>query len=367
MSAKLERVRRLLDERGVDAALIAHPANRFYVSGFTAEDHAPDESAGVLLVTVDRALLFTSPNNVEWAAADAPAFEVIGWKRPWVETVVEHIRELGCRRVGFEDHALVHATVIAFTQSLDGAVELLPLGRAATELRAIKEPEEIAALERVIQLTDDVFREVAAEIRVGMTERAVAWRIEQAFREHGADGAAFPTIVASGPHAARPHHHVSERAIQPGEPIIIDMGARLDGYNADLTRTVWLGEPIDRLAAVYNVVYGAQAAALAAIRAGVTGAEVDSAARAIAEAAGYGEHIVHGLGHGLGIQVHEAPRAAPTADRPLRAGEVLTVEPGLYFAGWGGVRIEDVVVIEEGGCRVLTTAPKQPLTTEAHS
>jgi Xaa-Pro aminopeptidase len=196
------------------------------------------------------------------------------------------------------------------------------------------------------------------ELRPGVTEREMAWIIERAMREEGADGLAFPPSVASGPHAARPHHGVTDRPIAEGEPITMDLGARVDGYNGDLTRTVWLGEPDERLRAVYNVVFEAQTAALVALRAGVTGMAVDGVARRVVENAGYGEAFVHGLGHGLGVRVHEGPSLSKTAETPLQTGEVVTVEPGVYLPGWGGVRIEDVVVIEDHGCRVLTAAPK---------
>jgi Xaa-Pro aminopeptidase len=361
VSAKLDQTRSILVEQALDGILILHPANRFYLSGYTGEDHPPEESAGILLVTRDRALLFASPNNVEWAQSESPAFDVVGWQRPWERTVADHIKTLGCRRVGFEGRATTYATVSALTEALDSAADLVPVGNLVTDLRLVKDSAEILTIERAIQLTDEVFSDVVSGIAPGLTEREIAWRIERAFRDRGADGAAFPTIVASGPHAARPHHRTSDRSIRPGEPIIIDMGARLGGYNADLTRTVWIGEPDERLQAVYNVVGNAQAAALSVIRAGITGADADRAARSVLEAAGYSDNIVHSLGHGLGIQVHEAPSASPTADEPLQAGAVLTVEPGLYFSGWGGVRIEDVVVIEHGGCRNLTTAPKQRL------
>ncbi|MGH2560677.1 MAG: M24 family metallopeptidase [Thermomicrobiales bacterium] len=361
MSNRLERLRASLSAHALDAALVSHPANRFYLSGYTAEDHGPEESAGVLLVAAESAVLCTSPNNVEWARSEAPAFEVVAWERPWIKTVADRLGLLGCRRVGFEDRAISFAVMRGLIEAIDGSAELVPLENAVTELRAMKDGDEIARIARAIRLTDEVFTGIAAELEVGLTEREIAWRIERAFRDRGADGAAFPTIVASGPHAARPHHGASERSIQAGEPIIIDMGARLDGYNADLTRTVWIGEPEDRLRAVYNAVYDAQAAALTMIRADISGADADKAARSVLESAGFGEHIVHSLGHGLGIQVHEAPSASPTSEQVLRAGEVLTVEPGLYFPEWGGVRIEDVVVVEGQGCRNLTTAPKARL------
>jgi Xaa-Pro aminopeptidase len=356
---RLSALRALLATEGLDAALITHPANRRYLSGYTADDHAPDESSGVLLISAGEALLFTSPNNVEWAKAEAPDFRVLPWKRPWTKAVIDQIGESNWARLGFEDQSILYATVRALEEAFLASPALVPLGSKIDELRAVKDADELAALERAIRLTDAIFVDTVAELEPGMTEREIAWRIEREMRERGAEGPAFETIVASGPHAARPHHSPSERAIEEGEPIIIDMGARIAGYNADLTRTVWLGQPDERLQDVYNVVHEAQAVGLAAIRAGMTGADADRVVRDIIAARGYGENFVHSLGHGVGIQVHEAPSASPANDAPLRHGEILTVEPGVYLPGWGGVRIEDVVLIQNGGCRVLTAAPKR--------
>jgi len=197
-----------------------------------------------------------------------------------------------------------------------------------------------------------------ANLQPGITERQLAWKIERQMRENGAEGPAFPTIVAGGPHGARPHHSATDRAIEAGEPVVIDMGARLAGYAGDLTRTIWIGEPSPRLQAVYTAVDTAQRAALAAIRAGMTGQEADAVARDEITAAGYGDAFVHGLGHGLGIRVHESPSLGRVSSDRLQPGHVVTVEPGIYLPDWGGVRIEDVGVVEEQGLRLLTGAPK---------
>ncbi|HET8522205.1 MAG TPA: aminopeptidase P family protein [Thermomicrobiales bacterium] len=359
VQARLTALRSLLAAEDLDAALITHPANRRYLSGYTADDHAPDESNGVLLVSATEALLFTSPNNVEWAQAEAPNFRVLSWKRPWTKAVVDRIGESNWTRLGFEDQSILYATVRALQEAFPESPALVPIGSKVDELRAVKDADELAVLERAIRLTDAIFVDIVANLKPGMTEREIAWRIEREMRERGAEGPAFETIVASGPHAARPHHTPSDRRIQEGEPIIIDMGARIAGYNADLTRTVWLGQPDARLQEVYNVVYEAQAAGLAGIHAGMTGADADRVVRDIIAARGFGDSFVHSLGHGVGIQIHEAPSASPANDVPLRQGEILTVEPGVYLPGWGGVRIEDVVLIQNGGCRVLTAAPKR--------
>ena len=225
-------------------------------------------------------------------------------------------------------------------------------------MRSDKEPSEIELMADAILLTDEVFDAATTNLSVGTTERELARRIEHAMRERGAEGPAFPTIVAAGPHGARPHHAPGDRPIATGEPVVIDMGARLGGYAADLTRTIWVGEPTTRLRAVYNIVESAQRAALGVLRAGVSGQSVDAVAREAIAAAGHGDEFTHGLGHGRGIRVHEAPSLGKASEDLLEVGQVVTVEPGIYLTGWGGVRIEDVGVVEADGFRVLTGAPK---------
>ena len=357
--ARLDRLRAVAGERRLDAILVSHPANRFHLSGYTAEDIAPNSIAGALLVAPDAALLLTSPNNVEWARSEVPAgIEVAGWNRPWPKSVADAIRERGWRRVGFEDEAILYTFHRGITASLDGGVELVPLGDAVDRLRRAKDAGEQATVARAIAIGDAAFVAALAELMPGIAENQFARRIEDLLRAHGADGPAFPPIVASGPHAARPHHAPGERQIREGEPVIIDMGARLDGYNGDLTRTVWIGEPSARLREVYRVVQAMLEAAFARIRAGAPAKEADLAVRKVAKAAGFGEYLVHGLGHGIGTRVHEGPSSSETSEDIYHAGEITTVEPGLYIPDWGGVRIEDVGIVEADGFRNLTTAPK---------
>lgn len=357
MTDRLERLRTILVERGLDAALISLPANRFYLSGFTADDHGPDESSGVLLVDGRAATLLTSATNAPWAEAES-RLPVVTWKRPWERFVGERLRHEGRRRVGFEDAALTVASHRALTDAAGAGVAFAPLGNDVDRLRAVKEPEELALMTAALCLTDEVFVAATAELAAGTTERALAWRIEREMRERGADGPAFPTIVAAGPNGAKPHHAASDRPMAAGEPIVIDMGVRLRGYAADLTRTIWIGEPTPELRAVYTIVDAAQRAALAGLRAGIAGNAADAIARDAFVAAGRGDQFVHGLGHGLGIRVHEAPSLGQASTDVLAPGQVVTVEPGLYVPGWGGVRIEDVGVVEADRFRVLTTAPK---------
>ncbi|MDQ4100483.1 MAG: Xaa-Pro peptidase family protein [Chloroflexota bacterium] len=357
MNDRLNRVDALLRERSLDAVLVTNPSNRRYLSGFTAEDHAADESAGVLLIAPDARIILSGATNLPWARAEAPGFEPIAWERPWPTFIGRLINERGWRSVGFEDGTTTVADYRLLGETLT-QTELIPLLDALDALRAVKTDEELELVARVIRLTDDAFAAGVERLHVGITERELADHIGNVLRELGSDGEAFPTIVASGPNAAKPHHAPGDRAIQDGEPVIIDMGARLEGYNGDLTRTVWTGDIDERLAHIYDVVFEAQQAALGAVRAGVSGMAVDQRARDVCERHGLGEYVLHGVGHGLGLRVHEAPTAGPKGEAVLDAGQVVTIEPGLYIDGWGGVRIEDVVVVEADGCRNLTGAPK---------
>jgi Xaa-Pro aminopeptidase len=361
MLDRIARLREVLDERQLDAIVITHPSNRFYLSGFLAEDHPPNESAGHLVISQERAILVTSPIEAENAADQAPAYEIVSMT-PEMPGLARNdaavIQEIGPKNVGFENSSILYRDYRTIKKHLDSDVKLVPVGTAVDDLRIVKSAEEINALAKALRITDQAFEQVAPTIRAGESERAVAWRIEQAFRELGAEGPAFPTIVGSGPNGALPHARASERLIEDGEPIVIDMGAYVDGYCGDLTRTVWVGEPDAKLREIYRIVLDALEQAEGGIKAGMTGKDGDAIARDIITAAGYGDKFIHSLGHGLGVRVHEAPNLSPRYDRPLPAGSVVTIEPGIYLPGWGGVRIEDVGHVTDGGLDIFTTATK---------
>lgn len=361
MQDRLSALREQLAASGLDAIVITHPSNRFYLTGYTGEDIAPNESGGHVIVTADRAVLVTSTVNSEQARQQAPDFEVFDEIPSPADADVAVLRQMGVRRIGFEDSAILYADYQTLRRELGDDVELVPVGSLVDDLRVVKSDAEIAIIERAIHLTDQAFEQVEPTIKAGDTEREIAWRLDSVMRELGAEGPAFPTIVASGPNAALPHHRPSDRAIGPGEPIVIDMGAYLDGYCADLTRTVWVGEADDRLREIYPIVLRALEAASAQIKAGITGREADAIARDIITEAGYGEAFGHSLGHGLGVRVHEAPSLSKRYDQPLPAGSVVTIEPGIYLPEWGGIRIEDVGVVGDDGVRILTRAAKRQL------
>ena len=361
MPDRLAVLRERIAELGLDAIVITHPSNRYYLTGYTGDDIPPNESGGHVIVTADRAVLVTSTVNSEQARQQASGFEVFDRVYGLTEADATLFTEMGVRRVGFEDKAILYQDHRTLTERLGDGVELVPVGTLVDDMRVIKTSDEITKIARAIEVTDRAFEQVAATIQAGDRERDIAWRLESAMRELGASGPSFPTIVASGPNAALPHHEPGDRQIQPGEPIVIDMGARVDGYCADLTRTVWVGEPDSRLREIYPIVLRALEAAEAGLRAGITGREGDALARDVIEQAGYGEAFGHSLGHGVGVRVHEGPALSKRNEEPLPAGSVVTIEPGIYIPGWGGVRIEDVGVLEDKGIRILTRAAKRSI------
>ena len=355
MSYRLDGLRSRLEEKKLDAILVSAPDNRRYLSGFTG-------SAGYLFISRERAVLATDFRYTEQAAGQAPDFQIVRTGNDW-SWLVDLVNGVGPQKLGFESqhvtvythHQLAQAlrqhsntdkpTLVATTGLLDG-------------LRCIKDADELALLQRAIDVADQAMEAVCPTIQVGNTEREVAWRMEQAFREFGGEGPSFDTIVAAGPNGAMPHHRPSDRPIEAGEPVVIDMGSRVEGYCSDITRTICVGEPDETFQKIYDIVLGSQLTAIATVKPGMSGGDADELSRGVITEAGYGETFGHSLGHGIGLAVHEQPRVGPRADNVLEEGMVFTVEPGIYITGWGGVRIEDVVVMETEGVRVLSKARK---------
>jgi len=350
-----------MTSRGLDGLLISHPSNRVYLTGFTGEDIAPNESSGYLLITQTQSVLITGSVNTTQAEAQAPHVRVVTRQGSWPEALAGVIAESNVQRIGFEAQAILEGVFRGLNEMLSARssrAEWEPADGLVEEFRAIKSPTEIGLLRKAFEITNAAFDKVEPTIEAGQTEWEVSWAIHVAMVELGAEGPAFPTIVASGKHAARPHHEPGDAIIREGEPIVIDMGARYHGYCADLTRTVWVGEPDSMLRKVYPVVAEAVEQVLERMQAGTTGAEMDQAARAYISEHGFGDAFTHGLGHGVGVRVHEAPSASKQSTDVLVPGNVITIEPGVYLPDWGGVRVEDVVLITEDGIEVLTHARK---------
>ena len=353
---RVGQLRRKLGEAELDALVVVNRINRRYLSGFTG-------SAGVVVVTRDPSFpptLLVDFRYTEQAKAQAPGFRVIQHgDYPW-ESLRAVLEEYAVRRVGFESEHMSYRQATKWQEEMPG-VTWVPVEQQVEALRAVKSPEELALMRRAVAIADQAFSFILPYLRPGVTEKEVAWRLEQYMREHDAERLAFDIIVASGPNAALPHATPTDRRLQPGDTVVLDFGCVYGGYHSDMTRTVVVGPHVEpRTREVYQLVLEAQQAGLNAVRPGLTGKEVDAAARRVIEQAGLGDCFGHGLGHGVGLEVHEPiPRLSRISDTILQPGMVTSVEPGVYIPGWGGVRIEDLVVVTETGCEVLTSSPKE--------
>ena len=329
------------------ALLVLCPENRRYLSGFPPLDVSLTESSGALLITTKAQYVLTDPRYREEALACQPLFEAVIYKRGLFKELGQLLPALDVRRLLYEEACLSVAGLKALEKHLP-QVELQGISGLLERLRQRKDPEEIRLLRKSLHLAEGILEHVAKEIRPGVTERYLAARIIALSHER-AEGPSFPPIVASGPMAARPHAEPSERRLGPGEPVIIDMGVRYQGYCSDITRTFCVGEPTPRFLEVYELVLRAKQAAEKELRAGVPAARADLAARQVFRQAKVEEHFWHSLGHGVGLAIHEAPTLSKRNRKFLREGEVVTIEPGLYFLDWGGVRLEDMAVITKDG------------------
>jgi Xaa-Pro aminopeptidase len=360
MITRISRLRDALPSYGIDALLVSQPESRYYLSRYTGHDLPPRDSAGYLLIAEDKALLLTDPRTAEQAQHESPDFEVItypaGARGP--QAVAETANKLGISRLGFESIHLPYG-IFSEIRSRLSSTDFRPITDLVDKLRVIKDAEELRHLQSAADVLDHCLAHVLSSVEPGMTERHVAHMVEAYLTEH-ADGPSFPSIVASGSNASIPHAVPSERRIEAGEVLKIDIGARWRGYCSDMTRTVCLGKPRDqKLVELHALVLEAQEHAERSLRPGMTGREGDSLSRDIISHAGYAEAFSHSLGHGIGLEVHEPPWLSQLrGDAVLEPGMVFSVEPGVYLPGWGGVRIEDLVVLEAGGARVLSHSPK---------
>ncbi len=345
-------MRQRLAEEEIEAIFISQPENRYYLSGF-------DGSAGFLLITPQNTVLATDFRYLEQAKRQAPDYEIFQIAGDIADWFPGLVAKFNLIRLGFEAGHITFAKYRQLTDVLKQAqLKLIPTDGLVESLRAIKEPEEIELITKASEISDSAIEYIEGIIHTGMSEKEVAWEIEKFMRENGSETLPFDIIVASGPNSALPHAKPSSRAIHSGEPVVIDIGARTGSYSSDLSRTICPGAPDNTFNKIYDIVLGAQLAVLAIISEGMTGGQIDNVARTVIQEAGYSEAFGHGLGHGIGLAPHEQPRLGPNSVETLVNGMVFTVEPGIYLSGWGGVRIEDVVVMENGKARVISKARK---------
>ncbi len=348
---RLAKLRAEMAAADVDGLLIAHGPNRKYMTGFAG-------SAGYVLVSQSEALLLTDFRYMEQAAAQAPAFTVIRHAARSAETIAEQAARLGIRRFGVEARH-VTMSVLRTLQEAIGCAELIPTEDVVEKLRDVKDEAEIQVLEQAARIAETAFEETLALVRPGVAERELAAELDYRMRRHGADCGWFPFIIASGERSALPHGTASDKAIASGEFVTFDFGAIVDGYLSDITRTVFVGTPTSRHKEIYGIVLEANQCAIAGLRPGMTGKEGDALGRNVIAAHGYGDYFGHGLGHGIGLEIHERLRLSRESDSVLEPGNVLTVEPGIYLPGFGGVRIEDDVLVTRTGVRTLTSLPRE--------
>lgn len=348
---RLREFRSKLKQMGMDAALITKRENYIYMSNFTG-------TFANLLITHDKAILVTDFRYDEQAKEEAPLYDIVQYRGNLNVTLNDLIVSNNIEVLGFEEDYLTFKAYEDLAKKLN-IKKLLPLERTLENLRITKDPGEVEVIKEAVKLADEAFSHVLKYIKPGVTEREIAAEIEYFIKKQGARGPSFDTIVASGWRASLPHGVASSKVIEQGDAVTLDFGAIYNEYCSDMTRTVFVGQPNEELKKIYNIVLEAQRAGVDGAVSGLTGREIDSIARNIIADAGYGDNFGHSLGHGVGIEIHEEPRLSPQSTIKMRNGMVVTVEPGIYVSGLGGVRIEDMIVINDDKPIVLTGSTKE--------
>ncbi|EGD52269.1 aminopeptidase P family protein [Thermoanaerobacter thermohydrosulfuricus] len=348
MNKRLQNLRELMKEKDIEAFVIYKFVNVTYITGFTGDD-------SVALVTHDKAIFITDGRYTEQAQKEVKDFEVIEHKTGIKEVLKEYIKTLEIKKLAFEEN-ISYGQYRELKELLE--IELIPQANLVETLRMVKDEEEIENIKKAQNITDRAFEHLLKFIKVGMTEKEVALELEYFMKKQGAEDLSFDTIVASGKRSSLPHGKASEKVIEKGDFVTIDFGCKVGGYCSDMTRTIVMGKASEKQKEIYNIVLEAQQKAIDNIRAGITSKEADLLARSVIEEKGYGQYFSHSLGHGVGLEVHEAPSLSFKKEEILKEGAIVTVEPGIYIPDFGGVRIEDMVLLKEDGVINLTKSPK---------
>ena len=343
---RLQELRKALVHKGLDGMYISSYENYRYFSGFTGSNCH-------LLITAGQSILITDGRYTQQAQEQTEGFEIVTQRRSAQETLADWILRLRLGRVGYETMKLTDYEIRSLRGAC-GGVDWIPQEDFGLEYRICKDEAELACIQKAVDIADTALSQLVERLAVGMTEREIAAELEYLMAKNGSEHPAFETISASGPRGALPHGAPTDRRVQDGEMLTLDFGACYHGYHSDITRTLWFGKPEAELLHIWNVVYEAQQESIAAIRPGMKASELDLVHRDVYRRYGYQDKVAHSLGHGVGLEIHEEPRISARCDTVLEPGMVITVEPGLYFSGLGGVRTEDTVVVTQTGARVLT-------------
>lgn len=351
---RIEKLVNSIKQKDIDGIFLQKDANVRYISGFTNSD-------SYLLLTSDNKAIITDSRYIEQAEKECPDFQVIRWRNPYPslqETILDLCKKWGIKRLGFEANVMNYDLYTKLKDKLT-EIELVPTVGIVEEIRKIKDEEEIALIREACKISDKSFEELLGYIKPGISEKDIEREFQYIMKKNGADDKAFDIIGISGVRTSLPHGIPSDKLIEMGDFITLDFGAQVQGYKCDMTRTICVGKASDEQKKIYKIVEEAQKRGVEAVKAGALGKLVDKAARDVIEEAGYSEYFGTGLGHGVGLEIHELPFMSTTCEEHLEAGNVLTVEPGIYIPSWGGVRIEDTVLVTETGREVLTITTKE--------
>lgn len=348
MNKRLQNLRELMKEKEIEAFVIYKFVNVTYITGFTGDD-------SVALVTHDKAIFITDGRYTEQAQKEVKDFEVVEHKTGIKEVLKEYIKTLEIKKLAFEEN-ISYGQYKELKEFLE--IELIPQASLVETLRVVKDEEEIENIKKAQNITDKAFEHLLNFINVGMTEKEVALELEYFMKKQGAEDLSFDTIVASGKRSSLPHGKASEKVIEKGDFVTIDFGCKVGGYCSDMTRTIVMGKANEKQKEIYNIVLEAQQRAINNLKAGLMSKEADLLARSVIEEKGYGQYFSHSLGHGVGLEVHEAPSLSSKKEEILKEGAIVTVEPGIYIPDFGGVRIEDMVLLKQDGVINLTKSPK---------
>ncbi|AVQ33098.1 aminopeptidase P family protein [Staphylococcus muscae] len=348
MKHRIEKAKLILKDQDLDALLVLTDYNRRYLSGFTG-------TSGALIITCSEQFLFTDFRYTEQAAKQATEYVIVEQQGDLMSTLQRHIKDNDYQNIGFEGHIVSYDTYVKLNE---GSHQLKPIGEAIEHIRMVKDEGEIANIKKAAEIVDKAYEYILTVAKAGMTEKELKALLESKMLHLGADDTSFDTIVASGYRGALPHGVASDKVIESGDMVTLDFGAYYNGYVSDITRTFAVGQPSDEMIKIYNIVLKAQKTAVSQIKSGMTGMEIDKIARDIIAEAGYGENFGHSLGHGIGLEIHERPMLSHKADNILQPNHCVTVEPGIYVNGIGGVRIEDDILIQENGGQCFTNSTK---------